>query len=342
METQRFKVDARAPEPELIARAAAILRGGGLVAFPTETVYGLGANALNEAAVEKIFAAKERPRWDPLIVHISGAEMLSEVAADVPAKFEKLAARFMPGPMTLLLPRSSNVPLMVTAGREKVAVRMPRHPVAQALIRAAGVPIAAPSANRFSRPSPTLAEHVMQDLGGRIDAVLDAGPCEVGVESTILDITQWPPVLLRRGGLTREVIEEALGCRLEIYSPPPADKYAKDEPPESLPAPGAGIRHYAPRARLVLAGPSESELASAIGECGGENKLGVMLPSRWHAQRGITFDWGTWGTWEQQAARLFAGLRWLDAQGVDVIIAPLPPEEGLASAIRERLMKAAR
>src|SRR5437762_3519208 len=199
-----------------IARAAEIIQRGGLVAMPTETVYGLAANALDPAAVERVFAAKLRPSWDPLIVHIASREMLSLVASEVPQKIEHLSERFWPGPLTLLLRRSAKIPAIVTAGRPNVAVRMPAHPVAQSLIRAAGVQLAAPSANLFGRTSPTSAEHVLHDLDGRIDAVLDAGGTDVGVESTVLDALRDPPLLLRPGGVTREQLEAVLGL-VEIY-----------------------------------------------------------------------------------------------------------------------------
>lgn len=352
MRTLRLKVDAESPDAEIIEQAATILRGGGTVAFPTETVYGLGANALDANAVAKIFAAKERPSWDPLIVHVASFEMVSLVAGERPAILKSLA-HFMPGPLTVLLPRRPEVPTAVTAGRDKVAVRIPRHPVALALIRAAGVPLAAPSANRFSRPSPTTADHVLEDLDGRIDAVLDAGPTALGVESTVLDVTLSPPMLLRHGGLSREQIEAAIGA-VRIYAPVGEDGNREDptpttKPPESLPSPGLSIRHYAPRARMILTGGDEQALdlaiAQAVSDSNGGKLMGVLLPSGWKiaaAGNEVIFDWGEWNHWEKLASRLFAGLRWLDAQGVARIVAPLPPAIGIAAAIRDRLLKAAR
>ena len=230
-----------------LVRAAELLRGGGTVAFPTETVYGLGANALDAEAVVKIFAAKERPGWDPLIVHVSDREMLGRVAQvpDLQAQdIEVLVERFWPGPLTLLLPRTVAVPDAVTAGRRLVGVRMPGHPVALELIRRAGVPVAAPSANRFGRTSPTTAAHVLEDLDGRIDAVLDGGATRVGVESTVLDVGA--RVIYRPGGVAKEELERVLGGAVEVY------RAAVVEDPGSLPSPGVGTRHYAPRARLVL------------------------------------------------------------------------------------------
>src|SRR5258708_2132264 len=195
---------------DAIARAAQILREGGLVAFPTETVYGLGADATNPAAVESIFAAKDRPHSDPLIVHIADSDGLWQVAAEAPPAAQALAARFWPGPLTLVLPRAAGIPASVAAGGATVGVRVPRHPVALALLRAVGVPVAAPSANRFMHTSPTTAAHVLADLDGRIDCVLDGGPCEVGVESTVLDLTSDPPRVLRPGGVTLEALREGL------------------------------------------------------------------------------------------------------------------------------------
>ncbi|HSD28827.1 MAG TPA: L-threonylcarbamoyladenylate synthase, partial [Vicinamibacteria bacterium] len=200
-----------ADDPLAIAEAAAILRRGGLVAFPTETVYGLGADAFNVDAVARIFAAKARPRFDPLIVHLAGAEVLPRVVRSAPVAASALAARFWPGPLTLILPKADAVPDLVTAGLDTVGVRVPDHPAARALIEAAGAPIAAPSANPFGYVSPTTAVHVAEQLGDRVDAVLDGGPCRVGVESTILSLTSETPVVLRPGGVTREELERALG-----------------------------------------------------------------------------------------------------------------------------------
>ena len=331
---------------QAIAQCAAILKRGGLVAIPTETVYGLSANAFDPAAVARIFAAKERPSWDPLIVHVAGFEMASRVAVDFPERARILAERFWPGPLTLLLRKSQFIPSVVTAGREKVAVRMPAHPVARALMEVADLPLAAPSANRFGRTSPTTAEHVLRDLDGRIDAILDAGATDIGVESTVLDPTCSPPLLLRPGGITREQLEDLLGP-IEIYSAPTG------QDPEALASPGLAVRHYAPDARLVLVEGQREALLEAIarnvaeeGEYG--EYVGVMAPAGWldeptlAAGGLVIFDWGVWGDWSQLAQNLFAGLRYLDKPGVSVILSPLPPEEGLGMALRDRLAKAAR
>lgn len=318
-----------------LARAAEILRTGGLVAFPTETVYGLGANALEADAVQKIFEAKERPAWDPLIVHVASREMLRDLFGELPAELEQVKA-FMPGPLTVLLARPEKIPLAVTAGRDKLAVRMPAHPVARALIERAGVPLAAPSANRFSRPSPTTADHVLADLAGRIDAVVDGGPAELGVESTVLDLLASPPLILRAGGTTREQLEHALG-RVELYDP---EMHTEGEPREGLPSPGVGIRHYAPRVPLVLVDGDEASLSGRVRNSTG--RVGVMLPSGWKVNAGaaVLFDWGDWEQPEVLASRLFAGLRYLEDEGVEAIICPLPQPSGIGLALRDRLRKA--
>jgi L-threonylcarbamoyladenylate synthase len=323
--------------PKDIARAGEILRTGGTVAFPTETVYGLGANALDANAVASIFAAKERPNWDPVIVHVSDRAMLDQVAI-VPEQAERLIAAFWPGPLTLLLPRTSQVPDNVTAGRPLVGVRMPAHPIALALIEAAGVPIAAPSANRFGRTSPTTAAHVLEDLDHRIDAVLDGGPTTVGVESTVLDPNQSPMLLYRPGAITAAMLEPVAGP-VELYTTQQAT--AK---PESLPSPGVGIRHYAPRARVILVN-TESELNTRLVQLiADKEKIGVMLPQNWtiHHRHVETFHWNSFDDNTALAHTLFAGLRELDSRGVSVILCPVPPSEGLGLAIRDRLEKAAK
>ncbi len=334
-----------------VARAAELLRAGGTVAFATETVYGLGADALNGAAVAKIFAAKDRPEWDPLIVHVSDREMLRRVA-EIPAEgeleVEALMQVFWPGPLTLLLPRTPVVPDAVTAGRPLVGVRMPGHPMALELIRTAGVPVAAPSANRFGRTSPTTAAHVLGDLDGRIDAVLDGGATTVGVESTVLgaspDGVGW--MVYRHGGVTLEMLEEVCGAGMVKTFRPEAS--AAEQTPQSLPSPGVGIRHYAPRARLVLVrklsgGPRHEWIAAIdnVSEPGG--KIGVMLPDGWEASDApLVYRWGRWEDGETLARRLFAGLRDLDERGASVIVCPVPEMGGIGAAMRDRLEKAAR
>lgn len=330
-----------------LAQAAALLRAGGTVAFPTETVYGLGANALSSAAVAGIFAAKQRPAWDPLIVHVSDAAMLASVAEEISPTAQKLMNAFWPGPLTLLLPKHAHIPMEVTAGRPLVGVRMPAHPVARALIAAAQLPIAAPSANRFGCVSPTTAAHVLEDLDGRIGMVLDGGPTEHGLESTVLELREGRAIVYRAGAVALEALRALLG-HVELHQP-----IKQSTTPESLPSPGVGIRHYAPRARLVLVDVSAGNdvqreqawlqavrnVQQAAGRCG------VLLPQGWPLPEdfsGARFDWGRWDHAEELAQRLYAGLRALDAMQSAQILCPVPPAHGLGAAIHDRLQKAAR
>jgi L-threonylcarbamoyladenylate synthase len=321
---------------EDLAHAAKILQSGGTVAFPTETVYGLGANALDANAVEGIFLAKDRPHWDPLIVHISDRTMLDRVAV-VTSQAERLIEAFWPGPLTLLLERTAEIPDAVTAGRPLVGVRMPAHPIALALIAAAGVPIAAPSANRFGRISPTTAAHVLEDLDHRIDAIVDGGPTRVGVESTVLDPNPSPMILYRPGAVTAAMLEPIAGP-VTHYQPTPSTTAE----PQTLPSPGVGIRHYAPRARLILVA-SEAELKSHLAQLTlAEDRIGVMLPHGWTiSTQTETFPWSDFHNPTDLAQSLYAGLRDLDRRGVTVILCPLPAPVGIGLAIRDRLKKAA-
>lgn len=350
MKTLRLTVNpAQLDTPEAraaLGRAAELLRMGGLVALPTETVYGLGANALDAAAVVKIFAAKKRPAWDPVIVHIAGDAtaqnpMLQAIVREVPETAQKLMKAFWPGPLTLLLARSEAVPDVVTAGRPLVGVRMPAHPVAYELIQTAGVPVAAPSANLFSHTSPTTAAHVLEDLDGRIDAIVDAGAAEHGVESTVLDATQSPMVIYRPGAVTAEQIGAVAGA-VEMF----AENVRANVEPEALPSPGVGIRHYAPRARVVLVETPETALQNALDEAiarNGSKRVGVLLPAEFTAQAAAAvFAWGRWTKPDELAHALYAGLRALDAEGCDVIVCPVPGADGIGAALRDRLRKAAR
>ncbi len=337
-----------------LAQAAEVIRSGGTVAFPTETVYGLGANALDPEAVQKIFLAKQRPAWDPMIVHIADREMLAKVAVrssgEAQQKIDSMMDCFWPGPLTFLLPKQTAVPSIVTAGRELVGVRMPAHPVALTLIAAANLPIAAPSANRFGHTSPTTAQHVLEDLGGRIDLVLDSGPAWCGVESTVIEVRDHETILYRPGAITAEEIETVAG---------PVTFYRRDtlgamqQSPESLPSPGVDMRHYAPKANVVPLEISELPeddrrqrwLRAVQEQLDTGRKIGVLLPSTWPLPEGfagIHFAWGSWDDDQELAQRLFAGLRTLDAMGADVILCPLPGSAGLGAAIRDRLLKAAR
>jgi L-threonylcarbamoyladenylate synthase len=350
METLRLVANAANLESEAsrqaLAEAGAILRRGGTVAFPTETVYGLGANALDPVAIGKIFTAKQRPSWDPLIVHVLDREMLRRVAAEVPPGAARLMDAFWPGPLTLLLPRGPNVPPAVTAGRPLVGVRMPCHPVARALIAAAGVPIAAPSANRFGRTSPTQARHVAEDLEGRIDAILDSGETTHGLESTVVEASGDRCIAYRPGVITLEQIQEV--CPEAVgYAPPEAPVEAE---PGSLPSPGVALRHYATRAHLILIDGSGDEQKKAFAKAvlaqqNRATRLGLMLPDTFESPAlghdALVFRWGRWDQYEELAQRLFAGLRWLDASGATVILCPLPAPEGIGVAMRDRLKRAA-
>jgi L-threonylcarbamoyladenylate synthase len=339
MKTLHLRLTSVAIEQDpALLEAARILRSGGLVAFPTETVYGLGTNALDARAVERIFAAKQRPRWDPVIVHVADVASARALTMAWPQVAERLAEAFWPGPLTMLLPRAAKIPDVCTAGREKVGLRMPSHPVALALIAAAGVPVAAPSANRFGHTSPTTAEHVLADLEGRIDAILDAGSCAVGLESTVLDPTIDPPVIYRPGGITVEQIRRVL-ANVVVAEREISDKTS----PESLESPGLGIRHYAPRARLLLV-ESESELSQVLEHQVRDRRVGVLLPTDWAAPgMGVTvLPWGSWSDPESLARNLYLHLRALDDLEVDVIVCPMPPSEGIGLAIRDRLRKAAK
>ncbi len=353
MRTERLVIDPTRLD-EFSARtalelAAEILRSGGLVAVPTETVYGLGANALDATAVARIFEAKRRPAWDPVIVHIAGpanAEnpMLCRLVTEIPEAARKLMEAFWPGPLTLLLPRSASVPDAVTAGRTLVGVRMPAHPVAYRLIQKARIPVAAPSANLFSHISPTTAAHVLEDLDGRIDAVLDAGPTQHGVESTVLDPCQSPMMIYRPGAITAEQIEAVAGHVTAFAEPS-----GTTGPPEALPSPGVGIRHYAPRARLVLVEGSQADLPRLLAEAATANpheRLGLMRAEGLALDASLpfaaVFPWGRWSNPEELAQRLYAGLRALDAAGCTVILCPMPAGIGVGVALRDRLSKAAR
>jgi L-threonylcarbamoyladenylate synthase len=331
-----------AAKPADVQVAAELLKAGDTVAFATETVYGLGANAFDAAAVERIFEAKRRPSWDPLIVHLASAQQLATiawVASDIAERVARLAAAFWPGPLTLLLPRKSSIPDVVTAGRELVGVRVPAHPAAQELLVAAGLPIAAPSANLFGHTSPTSAAHVFADLGGRIAAVLDAGPTLIGVESTVLDPTQTPMVLYRPGAVTAQQLRSVTEVEVRLYAAAEVER----QPHASLPSPGVGMRHYAPRARMLLVEGTEEALRDELQRQPNASKVGILLPSGWRvAEEAVVQDWERWDDPDALAATLFSAMRALDACDVSIILCPLPPAGGIADAIRDRLEKAAR
>jgi len=339
--TRVRQVDALTPQPEVIAQAAGVIRRGGLVAFPTETVYGLGAAALDAAAVARIFAAKGRPAYDPVIVHIAETRQLDEVAQGTPALAYELAERFWPGPLTLVLQKAPAVPSTVTAGGPTVAVRMPAHPVALALIRAAG-PVAAPSANRFARPSPTSAAHVLEDLRGRVDLVLDGGQVPIGVESTVLDLTGDPPTVLRPGGTPFEALQAVIpGVRLTARLAGAG---------EATPSPGMLAKHYSPRAEVLLIdGLRDAALARLLEEARSQiaarRRVGALLVDEdLSSAQGLPIETAALGPasdLEGVARALFDALRDLDRRGVDVILVRGLPREGLGLAIWDRLLRAA-
>jgi L-threonylcarbamoyladenylate synthase len=333
VQTEVVRVTPEAPEPDVIERAAAVLRRGGLVAFPTETVYGLGADALNPQAVRRIFAVKGRPADNPLIIHVAGTEQLRNVAREVPESARVLAEHFWPGPLTLVLPRHERVPLETTGGLETVAVRMPDSAIALALIRALGHPIAAPSANLSGRPSPTAAEHVLEDLQGRIELILDGGPTRIGVESTVLDLTTSPPTILRPGGVSPEQLRPFLG-----------DVRLGAEARVARRSPGTRYRHYRPRAEVVLIERWEEEKHRPLLERLGARAQRIGYVGR---DRGVSFGKATVHLVElspdpqEYARRLFAIFRELDQQGVEVIVVEGVEEEGLGIAVMDRLRRAA-
>jgi L-threonylcarbamoyladenylate synthase len=304
-----------------IRHAAELLRCGKLVAFPTETVYGLGANALDPAAVTRVFEAKGRPSTSPIIVHVSNREMIDRVALSCPEKARILAERFWPGPLTLVVPKRSEVPDIVTAGLPTVGVRMPAHPVALALIEAAQVPVAAPSANRFTEISPTTAEHVQRSLGDRVDYILDGGPCQVGIESTVLSLVNEIPVLLRPGGVSRQQIEEFVGLITSL----------EQSPQGAHPSPGMHPRHYSPRTALYLVCDGHmpiqgrgAYLQISLRPLASVSEV-VMMPNDVAAY----------------AARLYNVLHTLDARDYDWIAVETPGPGPEWEAILDRLRRAA-
>lgn len=340
--TEILHVDAASPDAASIAHAATVIRAGGLVAFPTETVYGLGANALDADAVQSIFVAKARPAHDPLIVHIASVEWLSRIAAEVPALALELAKQFWPGPLTLVLHRTDAVPDGVTAGGDTVAVRAPSHPIAQALLRAADLPIAAPSANRFGHTSPTSAHHVLDDLAGRIDLILDGGAATIGVESTVLDVTSTPPTILRHGGVPIEALRAAIGDVSERGTG------SAGEAGQALASPGMLDRHYAPHTPLVLyRGEGARDLMVAIAAQMQRDGIrpcvlafdedGDLL----EAEKIATEPLGSEDDLEGVARILYRALRAADGSGADVLLAREPIGDGIGAALRDRLRRAA-
>lgn len=341
MKTKRIYISASQPDEEALAEAARVLRAGNLVAFPTETVYGLGGNALDGTACARIFQVKGRPQDNPLIVHVASKDEALRLVREWNEAAERCAQAFWPGPLTLVLPKSSAIPDEVTAGLDTVAVRMPSHPVALALIRKAGLPIAAPSANLSGKPSPTSGAHVWHDLAGRIPLILDAGSSEVGLESTVLDLSGFVPTILRPGGIGKEQLTVALG---EVQ----VDRPSGEQPPK---APGMKYRHYAPKGEMLLLGRTQDKVLERMAEeilkahrrgmrvgilCTLENApyLHTQLPD-------LLFVLGSADRPEEVASNLYEGLRLCDSQDMDIILAEGIEENGIGSAVMNRLKKAA-
>ena len=319
------------------AQAADILAKGGLVAFPTETVYGLGANGLDPAAVAAIFEAKGRPQDNPLILHIPSAHHLERYCVDIPSVAYELAQRFWPGPLTMILKRREIVPDVVTAGLDTVGMRCPDHPAALAILELCQLPIAAPSANTSGRPSPTTAQAVWEDMAGKIDAVVDGGPCQVGVESTIIDLTCTPPRLLRPGGVTLEELEEVLG---EVAVDEAVIRLmSTDEKPR---APGMKYRHYAPKAPVTVVRGKPEDTARYIAQHLEPNVGVICFDDYVNSFPGCPLrSLGPQDDKSEQARRLFEALRWFDTQDVTAILAQSPEQDGLGLAVTNRLNKAA-
>ncbi len=341
IETEIIKINPKAPEDQYLEKAADILRRGGLVAFPTETVYGLGASINNKEGLKRIFSVKGRPGDNPLITHLYTWEQLPEIALEVPERALVLAKKFWPGPLTLILPKKETIPPEVTAGLSTVAVRVPAHPVALEMLRKTKIPVAAPSANLSGRPSPTRGSHVITDLNGKIEMILDAGATGVGLESTVLDLTSPRPRILRPGGVTLEMLEEVFG-EGSVEAP----QFTNVGRPI---APGMKYRHYAPQAPLSLYSGSQDKLNKYLPEKVAEDlkagkKIGILAYDEdrsYYELPGLHFfSLGKRSHPEEGAERLFYLLRLCDQVGVEYIYAIAPPRIGLGEAVYNRLWKA--
>ena len=343
MNTLMLKVDPNTPDPAKIRAAAEIIQRGGLVAFPTETVYGLGADALNGGAVLRLFEAKKRPLDNPPILHIAEIKEVYPLVAEVPKKAELLMKQFWPGPLTLVFKHSAKVPKESTAGLDTVAIRMPVHPVAVALIRQSRRPIAAPSANLSGKPSPTTAAHVYEDLNGRIDAIIDGGAANIGVESTVVDLSCDPPLLLRPGGTPFEALKEVLPD-LQLH---PFVESETEISVEKARSPGMMHKHYAPKAAVILVEGSIEAIVDKIKGLAADYKekqvkVGILATDETQAsyKADIVRSMGSRSNVSTVAANLFRLLREVDAEGVNVILAESVPQEGLGLAVMNRLRKA--
>ena len=342
MRTIIEKMDENQIDEELLQKAGEVLKNGGLVAFPTETVYGLGANALDEEAAKKTYAAKGRPSDNPLIVHIADVEALDEIVTEVPEKAKKIMETFWPGPLTLIFEKSDKVPYGTTGGLQTVAVRMPVHEIARALIRVGGGYVSAPSANSSGRPSPTTAQHVADDLDGKIDMILDGGSVEIGVESSILDMTVDPPMILRPGAVTKEMLEEVIG-EVDVDQ-----ALLADDASQAPKAPGMKYRHYAPKAQLILVEGETEEAVKAIKQIAYEQsrlgfQVGIIATNETEEfyTNGIIKNIGTRNNEKSIAQNLYKVLREFDEESVDYIYSESFAKDGIGDAIMNRLEKAA-
>ncbi len=342
METKIYKMGNRATEGAMIGEAARVIREGGLAAFPTETVYGLGADALNPEAARKIYAAKGRPSDNPLIVHIADMEHLSEIAKDVPDQAKKLAEAFWPGPLTMIVNKNEKVPDETTGGMQTVAVRMPNHPVALELIRKSGCLIAAPSANTSGRPSPTLAEHVAEDLDGKVPVILDAGEVGIGIESTIIDLTEAIPMILRPGYVTKRMLEEVIG---PVRTDPGMISEDSSVKPK---APGMKYRHYAPKADLIIVDGEKKAVIDKINALTAYMRtkgmrVGVIGTDETaaHYTGDVVLSMGAREDEDAIARRLYRILREFDEREIHVIYSESFDSPGIGQAVMNRLLKAA-
>ncbi|WP_317856446.1 L-threonylcarbamoyladenylate synthase [Chakrabartyella piscis] len=343
MNTRVIKINPENPEIDLVVEAAEVLKNGGLVAFPTETVYGLGGNGLDTDACKKIYEAKGRPSDNPLILHISQFSELRSIVREIPPMGEKLMEAFWPGPLTMVFPKADVVPLSVTGGLDTVAVRFPTHPVALAIIRASGLPIAGPSANSSGKPSPTRASHVEFDLSGKIDMIVDGGASHWGLESTIVDVSGEVPVILRPGAITKEMMEDIVG-EVQI-DPAILSKPTKDLKPK---APGMKYTHYSPKAEVTMVSGDADSVVKTINELVANHHkegktVGVMATEETKAlyQGDYVFSLGNREDFEEIGANLYKHLRKFDFYEVDFVYAEVFAEEGEGLAIMNRLQKAA-
>ncbi|WP_432667660.1 L-threonylcarbamoyladenylate synthase [Wukongibacter baidiensis] len=343
MKTMIVDIDKENIDIDKLSYGAEILRGGGTVIFPTETVYGLGANALDEDAVKKIFKAKGRPSDNPLILHIAKYEDLKQLVLEIPQNAERIINEFWPGPLTLIFNKSSIVPTIATGGLDTVAIRMPAHPIAKSLIELAEVPVAAPSANLSGKPSPTKEKHVKSDMMGRVDAIICGGDAAVGVESTVLDITSDVPMILRPGGVTKEDLERVIG-RVDV-DPAIEGTQKKHLIPKS---PGMKYTHYSPNADVILLSGDLDNIVKNIEEIRREKeekgyRVGIMATdeTKHKYEGGIVISLGSRDNLETVASNLFKVLREFDERNVDVILGETFVEKGIGQAIMNRLIKAA-